>query len=245
MLSILLVDDEPTIRLALGDALARAGHRVKRASNGGEALALGTTEHFDVVVADVSMPVIDGITLLRRLRISSPGTDVLLMTAYGRVPDVIRAFKLGAEDYMTKPFTDDELLARIQRIEERRNQSQEKPMARYAVWMDRQNAKIFKMNDLEGEVVLHWTPPAGHGHPDDPAGHESQKFYEQVAQQLKDAKGILITGPGVGHTQFKHHLDKFQPALAKLVIGVETADHPTDGQIQAHARKRFNDPLVA
>lgn len=113
MTTILLVDDEPSIRLALGDALERAGYDVVRASDGIQGLKLFETQTFDIVVTDVHMPEMDGLQFLRRLRALSPGTDVLLMTAFGKVADVIDGFKLGAKDYLTKPFTSGELLGSI------------------------------------------------------------------------------------------------------------------------------------
>ncbi|MCC6807495.1 MAG: sigma-54-dependent Fis family transcriptional regulator [Deltaproteobacteria bacterium] len=120
MLSILLVDDEPSIRLAVGDALAGNGHKVTRASDGGEALALLDAQVFDLVVTDISMPKVDGLTLFRKLREASPSTDVILMTAYGKVTDAVEALKQGAEDYLTKPFSTEEMLVRVQRIDDRR-----------------------------------------------------------------------------------------------------------------------------
>ena len=120
MLSILLVDDEPSIRLAIGDALTRAGHRVVRANDGVEATEKCTKQVFDLVITDVSMPEMDGMTLLREVRTLSPTTDVVVMTAFSSVPNVVQAFKLGADEYLTKPFTEEELLTRIGTIEERR-----------------------------------------------------------------------------------------------------------------------------
>lgn len=120
MLTILLVDDEPSIRLSVGDALVDAGHRVTRAVDGAEALALCEEFSFDLVVTDISMPRVDGLTLFRKLRDISPTTDVILMTAYGRVDAAVMALKQGAEDYLTKPFAVEELLVRVQRIAERR-----------------------------------------------------------------------------------------------------------------------------
>jgi DNA-binding NtrC family response regulator len=120
MLSILLVDDEPSIRLAVGDALTGAGHRVTRASDGAEALALLEAQVFDLVITDISMPKVDGLVLFRKLRDATPATDVILMTAFGKVSDAVEALKKGAEDYLTKPFSTDEMLVRVQRIDDRR-----------------------------------------------------------------------------------------------------------------------------
>ena len=123
MLSILLVDDEPSIRLAIGDALIRAGHRVARAKDGVQASDLCAAQVFDLVITDVSMPDMDGMALLQKVRAMSPSTDVVIMTAFSSVPGVVRAFKLGADDYLTKPFTEAEILARVGTIEERRRRS--------------------------------------------------------------------------------------------------------------------------
>lgn len=104
MLDVLLVDDEPTIRLSVGDALRAAGHRVTLASDGAEAMAAIETKVFDVVVSDMRLPRVDGMTLFRALRADAPGTDVILITAFGDVQDAVAAMKEGAADYLLKPF---------------------------------------------------------------------------------------------------------------------------------------------
>ncbi|MCC6811495.1 MAG: hypothetical protein IT381_28960 [Deltaproteobacteria bacterium] len=118
-------------------------------------------------------------------------------------------------------------------------------MALYIVWTDRQNAKIFKLGANSEDLELHWKQPDHKTRGPDAEEHESEKFYHSIAAELRDAKGILIVGPGVGRTHFKHHLDKHDPKLAAKVLGVESADHPTDGQLKALARKFFNNPLHA
>ncbi len=130
MLSILLVDDEPSIRLSVGDALTDAGHRVTRVNDGAEALSACEAKIFDVVVTDISMPRVDGLTLFAKLRESHPTTDVILMTAYGKVADAVDALKRGALDYLTKPFSTDEIVVRIKRIDERRALMRELQAAR-------------------------------------------------------------------------------------------------------------------
>ena len=130
MLSILLVDDEPSIRLSVGDALTEAGHRVTRASDGAEALSLCEAQTFDLVITDISMPRVDGLILFRKLREIQATTDVILMTAYGKVTDAVEALKDGAQDYLTKPFSTDELIVRVRRLDERRNLKRELQAAR-------------------------------------------------------------------------------------------------------------------
>jgi len=121
MLDVLLVDDDPTVRSSIAGALTGAGHRVAEANDGDEALSLLATRPFDVAVCDVRMPKVDGLTLLRRLKTESPGTAVVMMTSFGRIPDVIRTMRDGAVDYVTKPFDPDEFVQNILGpIEERR-----------------------------------------------------------------------------------------------------------------------------
>ena len=120
-MAVLLVDDEPDIGLAVGDALRDAGCRVVVATNGAEALDLITTQPFDVMICDIRLPKLDGLTLFRRTRQESPDTTVILMTAFGAVQDAVAAVKEGAHDYLTKPFDIDEITLRVQRIAEHRS----------------------------------------------------------------------------------------------------------------------------
>ena len=119
-LDILLIDDEPEIRLVLEEALRDADHRVVIAGDGLEGLNHALAKVFDVIICDVRLPQMDGLSLFRRVRQESPTTDVILMTAYGDVADAVSALKQGAFDYLTKPFDVDELLLQLKRISEHR-----------------------------------------------------------------------------------------------------------------------------
>ncbi len=129
-LNILLVDDEPDFNLLVAAALEDAGHSVTTASNGEEALALVTRELFDVMVCDIRLPKLDGLSLFRRTRQESPDTAVILMTAYAAVRDAVGAVKEGAYDYLTKPFDIDELSLRMKRIADHRTLLRELETAR-------------------------------------------------------------------------------------------------------------------
>ncbi len=120
MLDILLIDDEPSIRLTVADGLEDAGHTVTTAADGAAAMSLIDERTFDLVVTDIRMPKVDGMTVFRRLRKERPTTGVILMTAYATVTDAVAALKEGALDYLTKPFDLDELRLRILRFDERR-----------------------------------------------------------------------------------------------------------------------------
>ena len=119
-LSILLVDDEPTLRLALKDALRAAGHEVQAASDGAEAMTHLDNTVFDVVICDLLLPRVHGMRIFRRVRSETPDTDVVLMTAHGSVKDAVKALKEGATDYLTKPFQIELLLHELDRIGEHR-----------------------------------------------------------------------------------------------------------------------------
>ena len=118
MLDILLVDDEPLIRLSLGDALKDAGYTVTLAADGGEAQNQLERRTFDLVISDIRLPKVDGLTLFKRIRSQWPDTDVILITAYGEVSDAVGALNEGAKDYLTKPFDTQEILLRVSRIAE-------------------------------------------------------------------------------------------------------------------------------
>jgi DNA-binding NtrC family response regulator len=113
MLDILVVDDEAAVRISIGKALAEAGHQVTEAEDGPKALSLILSRVFDVVVFDIRLPGVDGLTLFRRLHMESPGTAVVLMTAHARVRDAVEALRGGALDYVVKPFDPGEFAAKV------------------------------------------------------------------------------------------------------------------------------------
>src|SRR5512132_1336010 len=109
MANLLIVDDEPGMRQLLTHVFGRAGHTVRTAENGAKALELLRQESADLIVSDVKMPDMNGIELLRRLREFQPDAGVVLMTAFATVETAREAFKLGADDFIQKPFDVDEL----------------------------------------------------------------------------------------------------------------------------------------
>jgi DNA-binding NtrC family response regulator len=129
---ILLIDDEPELREALADTIKAAGHAVTEASDGHDAVRLVGDKAFDVVLSDVRLPGIDGLTLLRTVRKDAPLTDFILMTAFADVGEAVAALKEGASDYLTKPFDVDELLHHLARIDSTRSMRRELTEARRA-----------------------------------------------------------------------------------------------------------------
>ena len=110
---ILLVDDESAIRRALRPPLLELGFQVVEASRGEEALQMLRTGAFDVILLDVNMPGICGIETLRRMRALAPRMPILMLTVRDAEEEKVVALELGADDYVTKPFSTRELIARI------------------------------------------------------------------------------------------------------------------------------------
>ncbi len=110
---ILVVDDEPAIRRALRPPLLELGFQFSEASRGEEALQLLHSSAFDVVLLDINMPGIGGIETLRRIRAFAPRLPVLMVTVREGEEEKVEALELGADDYITKPFSTRELIARI------------------------------------------------------------------------------------------------------------------------------------
>lgn len=118
MIRILVVDDEPIMRKALVGTLTQSGYDVASASNGEEGVEALKARPADIVFSDIRMPRVGGIEFLERIKALNPDTSVVLMTAYGTIENAVEAMKKGAYDYLTKPFSFDEAVMIVKRIEE-------------------------------------------------------------------------------------------------------------------------------
>ena len=113
---VLVVEDEATLSRQLADGLGGAGYAVDQAFDGERADFLGRTEHYDAVVLDLGLPKIDGLTLLRGWRESGVAVPVLVLTARGSWHEKVQGFDGGADDYVSKPFQIEEVLARLRAL---------------------------------------------------------------------------------------------------------------------------------
>jgi DNA-binding NtrC family response regulator len=113
--SILVVDDERGIRALCSDVLGRAGHQVEVTDCAAGAIAATARRRFDLILCDINLPDQDGVSLLPRLLVGDPPPPVLLITAYPSIDTAVRGMKLGARDYIGKPFSPDELRLVVQR----------------------------------------------------------------------------------------------------------------------------------
>jgi len=115
-MKILLVEDEAGLILTLTDRLQSEGFNVKAAADGETGLATALTENFDLIILDVMLPKKNGLDVCRDLRQKGINTPILMLTAKGETIDKVLGLKLGADDYLTKPFEVMELLARIEAL---------------------------------------------------------------------------------------------------------------------------------
>ena len=113
---VLVVDDDPSIRKRCVQLLHKKGYTVGGVSSGIAALALVKSRHIPLVIADVRMPGLNGIELLEKIKETSPATELIIITGYGTVESAVKAIKLGAYDYLTKPFDMDKMLRVVENV---------------------------------------------------------------------------------------------------------------------------------
>ncbi len=118
---VLVAEDEEIARKHILDTLEAEGYEVEGADNGLDALREIEADEFDLLIADIKMPKMDGLELLERVRQVSPGTKVIVVTGYGSINSAVTAMKEGAYDYLPKPFDLDELVLKINKARERKS----------------------------------------------------------------------------------------------------------------------------
>jgi DNA-binding NtrC family response regulator len=200
---ILLIDDEPELREALADTIKAAGHSVTELENGQEAARLVTDKSFDVVLSDVRLPGIDGLTLLRTVRKDAPLTDFILMTAFADVGEAVAALKEGASDYLTKPFDVDELMHHLSRIESTRTMRRELTEARRALSARATNNQL--------------------------VGHSAQMMKIQARIEMiapSDAATLIAGESGTGKELVARMIHERSPRASKPFVAVNCAAFP-------------------
>ncbi len=144
---ILLVEDEPGLSLTLTDLLEAEGHSVDQAHDGPSGLAKATNAEFDVIILDVMLPGKSGLDVCREIRSRGSDVAVLMLTAKSQIIDRVVGLKLGADDYLTKPFDPSELLARVEALLRRVKKENLNRVARYQfgdVQVDFEKAETLK-----------------------------------------------------------------------------------------------------
>lgn len=159
---LVVVEDDDSIRRGLVDALSFSGYTVHEASDGQQGLELCLSIDADLVLLDIMMPKMDGLAVLKELRKPKPDVPVIFLTARGEETDRIGGLKLGADDYIVKPFSLDELIARIEavfrRVPARPSQRKKITIAGRQVDFDRREAVLsdgtrLTLTEREAEVI--------------------------------------------------------------------------------------------
>jgi two-component system alkaline phosphatase synthesis response regulator PhoP len=125
-LSILLVEDEENLHEALKLNLELEGYEITSAFTGSEALQKVQSEYFDLIILDVMLPDVDGITITETIRVQNNQVPILILSAKNTSSDRVLGLKKGADDYLTKPFNREELLLRVQKLIEKNKKMQDK-----------------------------------------------------------------------------------------------------------------------
>ena len=160
MTAVLIVEDEDHLAAGLKFNLEAEGYRAEVASDGESALErLGSPNGFDLVLLDVMLPGVDGFSVVRRLRESGNYVPVMMLTARGRTEDVLKGFEAGADDYLSKPFDLDILLARAQGLLRR------KQWSRDAKEQDAPQGSRVSFGDVTVDFERQWLERAGREQP--------------------------------------------------------------------------------
>ena len=149
MFKVLVVDDHKNTRLYLKALLTRSGYTVLLAEDGEDALAIMDKEHIDLMIADVMMPRLDGYELTRAVRAVDERLPILMVSAKQLPEDKHRGFLVGTDDYMTKPFDDEELLLRIKALLRRAEIVSERQIKIGDVVLDYDSLTVTRKNDVQ------------------------------------------------------------------------------------------------
>ncbi len=152
-MKVLVIEDSDRLRRSLGQGLGHAGFAVDQAEDGAVGLEYLAIYTYDVVILDLMLPNISGLEVLQRLRAEGNDVHVLILSAKDQVEDRVRGLDLGADDYLVKPFSFDELCARLQALVRRRHQAKNPQFAVGPLLLDTARRQV----ERDGQI-LHLTP---------------------------------------------------------------------------------------
>ena len=216
---ILVVDDEAIIRESLRDWLSDAGYQVFIAENGSQALEIIEKEKLGIVIADLVMPGMDGIELMKGAKEASPHIAVIIITAYGSIPTAIAAMKEGAYDYIEKPFCPERVELLIKKLVEHQGLLQETLSLRQ---------RLEERYRFENIIAK---------------SHKMQQIFEMIGTVAQSNATVLITGEsGTGKELIARALHKLSPRRDKPFIAVSCAALPEsllESELFGHEKGSF------
>jgi DNA-binding NtrC family response regulator len=223
--SILVVDDEIEIREGLELLLASEGYGVSSAGTGASGLAKLEEHPFDLLLLDVSLPDRNGLELLREIRLRDPQLSVVLITAYGSIDMARAAFKSGAMDYITKPWSNDELLAQVAQAVESRRLREEN------VQLKRALKQRFTFPNIIGKSDKMLT------------------LFDLITQVAPSRSTVLISGEsGTGKELIAKAIHSASPRADKAFVPVNTGSIPVDlleSQLFGHVKGAFTSAIAS
>lgn len=154
MLKILIAEDEEITLKHMSYALEKEGYKVTGVRNGLDALNKIKEEDFDILIADIKMPVMDGLTLLSGVKENYPGTEVIIVTGFGSIESAVNAMKQGASEYITKPFNLDELSLKIKKLQEKKRLEKENIALKVSLGLDRDTPFIAKSRIMKRVIEV-------------------------------------------------------------------------------------------
>ena len=225
MSRILLIDDDPSVRDSMERTLRTAGYAVQSAANGEDGFELARDGSFDVILSDMRMPGISGLDILRRLREIKVDAAFIIMTGFGTVDTAVEAMKLGAVDFVQKPFFRDELLMRVRSASERRQ------LARQVDLLQRQVEPRGSLSALIGS-----SPPM-------------LRAKELIARAASAAGTVLITGEtGTGKELVARAIHAGGARSAKPFVALNCAaltESLLENELFGHVRGAFTGAAAA
>ena len=220
---ILIVDDEESFRHMLSVILIKEGYEVDTSSNGEEGLQKASASPFDQILCDIRMPRMDGLVFLREIKKTGPETTVIMMSAYGTVDTAIEAMKLGAYDYISKPFKPDEIILTLRKSEEREQLRRENQLLRKEVGKEYSFENIVSKNE------------------------KMQKMFDVIKKVSQYKSTVLITGEsGTGKElvarALHYNSDRSQSPFVAVNCGA-IPENLLESELFGHAKGAFTDAI--
>jgi len=220
---ILIVDDEENFRHMLSVILVKEGYEVETASNGEEGLQKASTSPFDQILCDIRMPRMDGLEFLKEIQKTEMEGTIIVMSAYGTVDIAIEAMKLGAYDYISKPFKPDEIILTLRKAEEREQLRRENQLLR------REVAKEYSFENIVSK------------------NEKMQKIFDVIKKVAQYKSTVLITGEsGTGKELVARALHYNSERAQNPFVPVNCGAIPEnllESELFGHAKGAFTDAI--